>query len=183
MRRPLLLLAAFALAGWLFGLLDSHIPMPTSATLFWLGNLGSPWIVLPFCAGWVQRSKQWALLSGAVTCSASMVGFFGPGGGWGAASQPFVASWLAVALLSGAVYGLFGDGWRRSRGLLDGLALAVPFILEPLAWSWGLGYSQGRLPIWYAEIVVGLALLVWVVAASRRRALRHRGAGTRGVGL
>jgi hypothetical protein len=38
---------------------------------------------------------------------------------------------------------------------------------NPLVWSWGFGYSQGRLPIWYAELAFGLALLVWVVASSR----------------
>ena len=107
-----------------------------------------------------------------------MVGFFGPGGGWGPISPTFVASWLAVGALAGAVYGWFGDGWGRSRALLDGLALAVPFILEPLAWSWGFGFSRGRLPIWYAELTAGLVLLVWVVSASRRRALLTRGAGT-----
>ena len=54
MRRRLLFLIAFLVAGWLFGLLDSHIPMPSESSVFWAGNLGSPWIVLPFLAGWLQ---------------------------------------------------------------------------------------------------------------------------------
>jgi hypothetical protein len=169
MRTRLLLIIAFMLAGWVFGVLDSRIPMPSSSTVFWLGNLGSPWIALPFLVGWAQRSRGWALAGGAVTCTASMIGFFGPGGGWGPTSVAFVVGWLAVGALAGGLYGLFGDGWGRSRALLDGLALAVPFVLEPIAWSWGLGYSQGRLPVWYVEMAVGLVLFVWVVVASRRR--------------
>jgi hypothetical protein len=105
-----------------------------------------------------------------------MVGFFGPGGGWGSASFAFVASWLLVGALTGLLYGLFGHAWGRSRALLDGLALAVPFILEPWAWSVGLGYVQGPVLYWYIETVVGLALLVGVIVANRRRAAQARAA-------
>jgi hypothetical protein len=139
MRRRLFLLIAFILAGWAFGVLDSRIPMPSSSAAFWAGNLGSPWLVLPFCVGWAQRSRGWALAGGMLTCTASMVGFFGPGGAWGPASFAFVASWLLVGALAGLVYGQFGDAWGRSRSLLDGLALAVPFIVEPGAWMLVLG--------------------------------------------
>ncbi len=106
-----------------------------------------------------------------------MVGFFGPGGAWGPASFAFITSWLLVGALAGLVYGLFGESWGHSRALLDGLALALPFILEPWAWSLGLGYAQGPLPIWCAETAVGVALLVCVVLASLRRAAQAKGAG------
>ena len=177
MARRLLLIVVFALAGWAFGVLDSRIPMPSSSTVFWLGNLGSTWLVLPFLAGWVQRSRPWALAAGLLTSVSSMVGFFLLGGAWGPASFAFVASWILVGVLAGGVYGLFGESWGRSRVLLDGLALALPFVVEPWAWSLGLGYSQGRLPIWYVETAAGVALIVWVVVASRRRETRGRDAG------
>ena len=177
MRTRLLLLIAFVLAGWGFGALDSRIPMPSSSTVFWLGNLGSTWLVLPFLAGWAQGSRPWALAAGLATSVASMVGFFLLGGAWGPASFAFVASWIVVGALAGAVYGLFGEAWGRSRALLDGLALALPFVLEPWAWSLGLGYEQGRQPVWYVETAVGVALLVWVIVASRRRARCAGGAG------
>jgi hypothetical protein len=177
MRKRLLLLIAFVLAGWAFGVLDSRIPMPSSSTVFWLGNLGSTWLVLPFFAGWAQGSRPWALGAGLAASVASMVGFFLLGGAWGPASFAFVASWIVVGALAGAVYGLFGEAWGRSRALLDGLALALPFVLEPWAWSLGLGYSQGPLPVWYVETAAGMVLLAWVVLASRRRAQRVGGAG------
>jgi hypothetical protein len=178
MRRGLLLIVVFTLAGWAFGVLDSRIPMPTSSTVFWIGNLGSTWLVLPFVAGWAQRSRPWAAAAGLVTSAASMVGFFLLGGAWGPASLAFVASWLLVGALAGFAYGLFGESWGRSRALLDGLALALPFILEPWAWSQGLGYAQGPMPIWYVEAAVGLALLVWVIVANRRHAAQAGGAGS-----
>ena len=169
MRRRLSLLIAFMLAGWVFGVLDSRIPTPSASTAFWAGNLGSPWLVLPFLAGWVQRSRRWAFAAGTVTCTAGMVGFFGPGGAWGPASLGFVAPWLLVGALAGLVYGRFGHTWGRSRTLLDGLALALPFILEPLAWRLALGPAQGTVPYWYLETAVGMVLLVCVVVVSRRR--------------
>jgi len=177
MPRRLLLIVVFALAGWAFGVLDSRLPMPSSSTVFWLGNLGSTWLVLPFLAGWAQGSRPWALAGGLVTSVASMVGFFLLGGAWGPASLAFVASWILVGALAGGVYGLFGESWGRSRALLDGLALALPFVLEPWAWSLGLGYTQGPLPVWYVETAVGASLLVWVVVASQRRAKRAGGGG------
>ena len=131
MPRRLLLLVAFTLAGWAFGVLDSRIPMPSSSTIFWVGNLGSTWLVLPFLAGWAQGSRPWSLVGGLMTSVASMVGFFLLGGAWGPASLAFVASWIVVGALAGAIYGLLGESWGRTRGLLDGLALALPFVLEP----------------------------------------------------
>jgi hypothetical protein len=112
-----------------------------------------------------------------MTSVASMVGFFLLGGAWGPASLAFVASWIVVGALAGAIYGLLGESWGRTRGLLDGLALALPFVLEPWAWSLGLGYAEGSLPIWYVETAVGLALLAWVIVASRGRAARTARAG------
>ena len=177
MRRRLLLLIAFLVAGWAFGALDSRIPGSSTPGVFWVGNLASPWIVLPFFVGWAQRSRRWALAGGMLTCTASMVGFFGPGGAWGPASFAFVISWLLVGALAGLAYGLFGESWGRSRALLDGLALALPFVLEPWAWSLSLGSVQGPVLIWYVETAVGVALLVWVVVASRRHAAHAKGTG------
>ena len=48
-------------------------------------------------------------------------------------------------------------------------------MLEPFAWAWALGYTQGPYPVWYVEVVVGVALVVWVVLASRRRVRELRG--------
>jgi hypothetical protein len=177
MRRRLLLLIVFVIAGWAFGALDSRVPMPRSSALFWAGNLGSPWIVLPFLVGWVQGLRRWALVGGMLTCAAGMVGFFGPGGAWGPASLAFIGSWLLVGALAGALYGLFGDAWGRSRTLLDGLALALPFLLEPWVWSAGFGYTRGAMTYWYVESAVGVALIIWIVIANRRRAAPAQATG------
>ena len=137
--------------------------------MFWLGNLGSTWLVLPFVGGWVQRSRGWALATGAASCTAAMVGFFLLGGAAPTAPIGFAGPWLLFGALTGAVWGLFGFRWGCTRGLFDGLALAVPFVLEPLAWAYALGYTQGPYPVWYVEAAVGVALVAWVVLANRRR--------------
>jgi hypothetical protein len=173
-RRKLLVLAAFAAAAWAFGMLDSRIPQPASPAAFWVGNLGSPWIVLPFLVGWVQGVRRWAPASGLLVCCAGMIGFFGPGGAWGPVSFAFVSGWLVVAALTGALYGRFGERWGRSRALLDGLALALPFVVEPLAW-WAVGYEQGAWSVWYAEVAVGAGLVVWVLVSVRRYSSRAAG--------
>ena len=67
MRRPSLILVISVVGGWAFGLLDSRIPMPSSSTVFWTGNLGAPWLVLPFLAGWTSPSRRRAILGGALT--------------------------------------------------------------------------------------------------------------------
>ena len=85
MRRPSLILVISVVGGWAFGLLDSRIPMPSSSTVFWTGNLGAPWLVLPFLAGWTQPSRRRAILGGALTCVAAAAalerwdGHLGPG--------------------------------------------------------------------------------------------------------
>ena len=165
----LLVLAGFTVAGWAFGALDSRIPSPSAVGVFWLGNLGSTWLVLPFVGGWVQRCRGWSSATGAASCVAAMTGFFLLGGAMQPAALSFAGPWLLVGALTGAVWGLFGERWGRTRSLLDGLALAVPFVLEPFAWAFALGYTQGPYPIWYVEVAVGGALVVWVTLAHRRR--------------
>jgi hypothetical protein len=178
MRRPPFTLVVFIAAGWAFGLLDSRIPMPPTSGAFWAGNLGAPWLVLPFLAGWTRPSRPWAPLAGALTCVAAMIGFFGPGSGWGPVSAAFVAGWIAAGALAGGLYGRFGFTWGRSHALLVGLALAVPFILEPWFWSLGFGYRRGSMAYWYSETAAGVALVVTVLLV-RRQAARRGSAGVR----
>ena len=187
MRRSWMLLALCALAGLLLGLLMSSLPTPSTLTTFWIGNLSSPWAVLAFVAGWSQRSRIRAPVAGVVAEVACVAGFYGQflvgdvvdprrlgfidstdaltliGT---AVSQwlVFIAPWVIVAIGAGVVYGLLGRWWGVSRSIVAGVALALPFLVEPVAWRVYVGFGQGPLVLWLVEVAVGIAILGWVIS-------------------
>jgi hypothetical protein len=190
MRRPWVLLVSCALAGLVLGGLMSSLRAPPSVTTFWVGNLSSPWAVLAYLAGWSQRSRGWAAISGVAAEVACVAGFYGEflvgdlvdprrlgfidstdaltliGT---AVSQWlwFIAPWVVVAIGAGVVYGLVGRWWGESRSIVAGVAIAMPFILEPVAWRVYVGFGQGPLVLWFAEFAFGVAILVWFVSRAR----------------
>jgi hypothetical protein len=186
MRRPWILLVLCALAGLLLGVLMSSLPAPTSVTTFWIGNLSTPWAVLAFGAGWAQRSRLWSAVAGAAAEIACVAGFYGQFlvgdvvdprrlgfvdstdavtlvgtavGQW----LWFIAPWVAVAIGAGIVYGLLGRWWGQSRSIVAGVALALPFIVEPAAWRVYVGFGQSPLVLWLVEVAVGITILGWVI--------------------
>jgi hypothetical protein len=180
----------FVLAGFLYGLGAAHLPSPDAAAVFWVGNLASPWLILAFLAGWSQRSLSRAAAAGAASDVAAVIGFYSaflfldqrplPArlhqstsylaraasnmGQW----LGFITPWLAIALLAGLSYGLIGYWWGRSRSVIAGVLVGLPLVLEPLGWT----VIAGRLPhpysIWIVEVILGMALLLWVVVAGNR---------------
>ena len=184
MRRPWMLLVSSALAGLLLGRLMSSLPAPSDVGTFWLGNFSSPWAVLAFLAGWSQRSRIWAAAAGVAAEVACVAGFYvkllfvDPDHlGLPPSTAPlaligtgvsqwlwFIAPWVAVAIGAGVVYGLLGTWWRESRSIVAGVAIALPFIVEPAAWRVYIGFGQGPLVLWLVEVAVGIAILGWVIA-------------------
>lgn len=196
-----LLVLAFIVGGGLFGRAISLIPSPSEATMFWVSNLSSPWLVLAFLAGWSQRSRLWAAGTGVMADVAGIVGFYGQflfidnyymlaGRFRRSTSTPlmiqlveynlngwlhFVAPWILIAIATGAAYGLLGRWWGRHRSIVAGALVALPFIAEPLLWRMYVGYYQDPLILWMAEVAVGVALLVWMI---RIWATQHRRVAT-----
>jgi hypothetical protein len=195
-RRKFALLGAFALGGALFGFSVSSIPSPSDPTVFWVANFSSPWAVLAFLAGWSQRSWLWAACAGMVADIACVVGFyfrfltldpsaFGlprstdvmtvaltSAGHW----IVFVSPWIGLAIGAGLIYGSLGRWWGRSRSLIAGAAVAVPFVAEPLLWPIYDGFYKGPVFVWIAEVAVGLLLLSWVLIVWRRSRPMHTAA-------
>ena len=185
MRRAWMLVVLFALAGILLGLFMSSLPAPSDVGTFWVGNFSSPWAVLAFVAGWSQRSRIWAAAAGLAAEVACVAGFYAkllfvdpdrlglPHStapltliGTGASQWLwFIAPWVAVAIGAGVVYGLLGRWWGESRAIVAGVAMALPFIVEPAAWRVYVGFGQGPLVVWLVEVAVGIAILGWVIAA------------------
>ena len=181
-RRPLALLLCFGLCGALFGIAVSHIPSPEDPALFWVGNFSAPWALLPFLTGRAQRSWSWAAAAGLVADVACVAGFYGgfitadPGRLGLPASTPavelavtgaerwitFIAPWVVLAVATGLAYGALGFWWRKSRSLVAGIAVVVPFIAEPLLWRLYRGFLPGPTYLWLVELALGAAALVWV---------------------
>jgi hypothetical protein len=194
MRRWWVLLALSALAGALLGLFMSSLPAQSDSGMFWFGNFSAPWAVLAFGAGWAQRSRLWAAIGGAVAEVAIVVGFYGqflvgpfadPRKLLGPAAYPghlqfietavanwlsFAGPWLVLAIGAGVVYGVLGRWWGQSRSIVAGVAIALPFFVEPFTWRVYDGFLKGPLAVWAVEIAAGIAVLGWVLLTRRRLA-------------
>jgi hypothetical protein len=191
MRRSGVLLILSALAGALLGLFMESLPAPSDTGTFWVGNFSAPWAVLAFAAGWAQRSKLWAAIGGVAAEVAIVAGFYGQflvgdfadprkllGSERYPGHLPFIetavanwlslaAPWLVLAIGAGVVYGLLGRWWGQSRSIVAGVAIALPFFVEPLAWRVYDGFLKGPLTVWAVEMAAGIALLGWVFTARR----------------
>jgi hypothetical protein len=179
-------LVAFVLVAGAYGRASAAIPAPSDPSLFWIGNLCAPWLVLSFLAGRAQRSLPLAVLAGALTDIACVVGFYftflslDPSRFGLADATPlatvaltslgdwlrFTAQWLLAAVAGGALYGALGLLWRRAHLLAAGLALALPFVAEPVLWIVREGRYEGPWPIWAVEVVVGLGVAAFAVARA-----------------
>jgi hypothetical protein len=187
-RIPAVRLAAFVLAGFIYGLAVSHIPSPSTVGVFWVSNLSAPWLLLAFLAGWSQRSRLWAAAAGALTDVAAIAGFYltfllidpttgrpdGPTsiltrivGGMGYWLGWVVPTWETKAVLAGLVFGLLGWWWGRSRSLLAGAAVCLAFVLEPVAWALYDGHLPRPAVLSIAGAAIGLATLALVLASRR----------------
>ena len=159
------------LAGALLGLFMESLPAPSDTGTFWVGNFSAPWAVLAFAAGWAQRSRLWAAIGSAAAEVAIVVGFYGQGlvGDFVNPRNllgpepypghlPFIetavanwlslaAPWLVLAIGAGVVYGVLGRWWGQSRSVVAGVAIALLFFVEPLAWRLYDGFLKGPLAV------------------------------------
>lgn len=181
-------LGGWAVTGVTYGLATSWIPAPDETSLFWLGNFCTPWLVLAFLAGRKQPSAVTAAASGSLSTMACVVGFYLrfltlDHFAWGLPPSAsvtevavtnvshwlvFIAPWVFAALVGGLLYGALGFAWRRSRSLMAGFALCLPFIAEPVLWPLKNGYYQGPWSLWLAEVIIGLLVLGHVISVWRR---------------
>ena len=175
----LLLAAAFGAADQYLGSLVHH---PWGADV---ASLSAPWLLLAFLAGATQRDPRRAALLGLGSTFAALVGYFlltdSPLEGAQytlANTHGFFVSNAPVILggiVSGPLFGWFGQQWRTRRAIAGALVAAAAFCLEPLARRaavrpihlLGRGYAvtnpiDSRFVV-AAEIAVGLALAAAVL--------------------
>jgi hypothetical protein len=141
--------------------------------------LSAPWLVIAFFAGWSQPTPRRAAGLGAACTLAALLGY------WAMTLSPFEGAVVTAAgvrgllagqdvyaigaLVSGPLFGWLGNRWRLMRDWRAGLTAALALCCEPLAHA-EAGSAVAFRGVSAAEIAAGLALALYVAAASVRRA-------------
>jgi hypothetical protein len=162
---------AALLLGVLLGLFSARGDGVQLMVINGLANAASPWIILAFAAGALQRAPRDGALAGAVALLAAVVTYYaGFLAGGAAFLLPFLAVWAVAAVVAGGLLGLAGGAWRSDRArwgaaavaLVCGLLLAEAahrlILLE--VWT-GIEWDRTYMQVAVADIVgAGVALLV-----------------------
>ena len=162
-----------------------------------VASLSAPWLLLAFLAGATQRDPVRAALLGLAATFAALIGYFlltdsplegaqytlGNTHGFFLSNAPVVIG----GIVTGPLFGWFGQQWRTRRAIAGALIAAAAFCLEPLArraavrpiHMLGHGYAvtnpiDSRVVV-VAEVAVGLALAM--AALARRHATRRERVG------
>jgi Family of unknown function (DUF6518) len=163
-------LAALVVAGAVFGISISVIKGNHAGVRDTIGNVSAPWLLLPFVSSAVAGRTKLAVGAavGLTVSITAILGFYvsnaavldlGP--------HPWLVDlrlaveggrmYVALALLSGPMFGALGASWQRRRPLALGIAVASLLVFEPVAW---LLYQRG------ADSVVASYPLVWAAEVS-----------------
>jgi hypothetical protein len=176
---PLTLVLAAA-----FGAGDQYLGSLTGSGHLWavgwstdLSLLSAPWLVLPFVAGATQREPRRAALLGLACTYAALLGYAVM------TLSPVENAHLTLATLrgfaiserevlvggivTGPLFGWFGQQWRVRRAITGALVTAAALCLEPLARRVTINPIQDR-TVWLAEVAAGLGFAAAVLV--RRRA-------------
>ena len=180
-----------ALLALVFGAADqflgtTHVMVHTGGWTTTVSNMSALWLIVPFLAGWSQRTPTRAAVAGALSLLAAFTGYWlltlspleGVSGAHAVAGiAPLVeghAPWLLGGSVGAPLFGILGQRWRTTRAWTSALAVSLVLCLEPLAWvASGLGarFSDAR-PVWLAEVLAGACTAV-AMLTSRRRGMRR----------
>jgi Family of unknown function (DUF6518) len=162
-----------------FGAGDQYLGSLTGSGHAWaagwssdLSLLSAPWLVLPFVAGATQRAPRRAALLGLACTYAALLGY-------GlmtlspvehahvsvATVRGFLISERSVlvgGIVTGPLFGWFGQQWRTRRAIAGALVTAAALCLEPLARGVTINPIRQR-DVWLAEVAAGLALAAAVL--------------------
>jgi hypothetical protein len=148
--------------------------------------LSAPWLLMPFLAGCTQREPKRAALLGLGCTYAALLGYgvmtLSPVEGAHlnlATVTAFVRSESPVfvaGVMTGPVFGWFGQRWRVRRAWLGALVTAAALCLEPVARSHADNAIRSS-TVLLAEVALGLAMIAYValrVVSPRVRGLHWR---------
>jgi len=144
--------------------------------------LSAPWVVLAFVAGATQRDPRRAALLGLACTYAALLGYgimtLSPiehAHVTVATLRGFVVSERLVlvgGIVTGPLFGWFGQQWRTRRAIAGALATAATLCLEPLARKVTID-PIGQRDVWLAEVAAGLALAAAVLVTRFARRTSH----------
>lgn len=171
-----------------FGAADQYLGSLTGSGHPWaagwssdLSLLSAPWLVLPFVAGATQREPRRAALLGLACTYAALLGYaamtLSPVENAHltlAGLRGFAVSERSVLLggiVTGPLFGWFGQQWRTRRAIAGALVTAAALCLEPLARRAGINPIQDR-AVWVAEVAAGLAFAAAVLARRYIRSVQ-----------
>ena len=146
-----------------------------------LSLLSAPWLVLPFVAGATQRDPRRAALLGLACTYAALLGYAVM------TLSPIEHAHLTLATLrgvaiserdvlvggivTGPLFGWFGQQWRTRRAITGALVTAAALCLEPLARRAGVNPIQDRV-VWLAEVAAGLGFAAAVLARRNAQGIQ-----------
>jgi hypothetical protein len=167
-----------------FGAGDQYLGSGHVAGIGWpidVSLLSAPWLVLAFAAGATQKEPRRAALLGLACTYAALLGYalltLSPFEGAHltlGALRGFAVSERAVLLggiVTGPLFGWFGQQWRTRRAIAGALVTAAALCLEPLARRASIDPIRYR-QVWLAEVAVGLAFAAAVLARRRGGTVR-----------
>jgi hypothetical protein len=181
MVRVALLALAFGAADQYLG--TTHVMVHTGAWTTTVSNMSALWLIVPFLAGWSQRTPRRAAVAGALSLLAAFGGYWlltlspleGVSGTQAAAGiAPLLAGhapWLLGGAVGAPLFGVLGYRWRVLRAWTSAVAVSLLLCGEPLAWVVsGLGprFSDAR-PVWLGEMTAGACTAAAALLAIRRR--------------
>jgi hypothetical protein len=169
-----------------FGAGDQYLGSLTGSGHVWAAGwssdvslLSAPWLVLPFVAGATQRDPRRAALLGLACTYAALLGYglmtLSPvehAHLTSATLRGFLVSERMVlvgGIVTGPLFGWFGQQWRTRRAVAGALVTAAALCLEPLARRATIDPIRDR-DVWLVEVAAGLALGAAVLVARYSRA-------------
>ena len=171
--RPRVVTALALVLAALFGASDQYLgSFPMYPWMTAISLLAAPWLVLAFIAGGSQREARRGALLGLGCTYMALLGYglmtLSPIENahlTGSSIAGFIYSESPVfigGLVTGPLFGWFGQQWRVHRAWAGALATAGALCFEPLA-RMLTGQVIGPSAVLLAEVAVGIAMVAYIV--------------------
>lgn len=169
---PIGLMLVVILTGTGLGVLTAYaqawLPEPVGS----LANSSGPWCVVAVLLALLATSRLRAAVCGALALGTLLAGYvFGSAVRGNSSSTGLIAFWILAAVLVGPLLGVAAHWVRSKRPILSAMGAGGISGLFVGEGAYGLKYISGSTypPYWWAEITVGVALLVWTATQRLRR--------------